>query len=314
MRIISDKSPLYSAGGYHYGSVWPLFTGWAAVAEYNYHQIHPAWENLRANALLALDGSPGHVTEVLSGTYYQGLSTASPHQIWSAAMVVNPLLKGLFGLQPDALTHTLTLAPSLPANWNTFSLKNVQVGTTAADVKFQRTEEELTLEVRRSGPGELFLEFEPALSLRAEVVSASLNGRPIAFKVKSNDTDQHLQVRFPVYGGPSVLRIQVRHDFAISYSSRLPLPGARSEGLRILAEQWSSSRDQLTLNLEGLPGKTYELFVSQGKEIASVEGGTLRKSDNVVDASLVSPVSGNEAYVRSTLILRFASRASKGNR
>src|SRR5256886_12046987 len=102
MRIISNRSPLFSGGGYHYGSVWPLFTGWASVAEYRYHQTFPAYANLRANALLALDGSLGHVTEVLSGDYYQPLATSSPHQIWSAAMVVSPLLRGLFGLEVDA--------------------------------------------------------------------------------------------------------------------------------------------------------------------------------------------------------------------
>jgi glycogen debranching enzyme len=314
MRIISDRSPSYSAGGYHYGSVWPLFTGWAAMGEYSYHQVHPAWQNLRTNALLALDGSPGHVTEVLSGTYYQGLSTASPHQIWSAAMVVSPLLKGLFGLKVDAVTHTLTLAPSLPASWNSFSLRNLCVGAVAADMKFQRTDHEISLEVLRSGEGELFLDFEPALSLRAEVVSATLNGRPIAFKVQPNDTDQHLQVRFPLSGGPSVLRVQVRHDFTITYFSRLPLPGARSEGLRVLSERWSNSRDQLTLNLEGLPGTSYELFVSQRKEIVGVEGGTLRKLGNIVDAVLVSPSSGNDIYVHGTLTLHFAPRAAKGDR
>jgi hypothetical protein len=314
MRIISDQSPLYSAGGYHFGSVWPLFTGWAAVGEYNYHQTHPAWENLRANSLLALDGSPGHVTEVLSGTYYQGLSTASPHQIWSAAMVVAPLLKGLFGMKADALTHTLTLAPTLPANWKSFSLDNVRVGAAVADIKFQRSDDETTLEVRRSGSGDLWLEFQPALSLRAEVTSVSLNGRPVAFKLQPNDTDQHLQVRFPIREGPSVLKVQVRHDFTVAYPSRLPAMGARSEGLRIISEHWSSSRDELTLNLEGVPAKSYELLVSSPKEIASVDGGTLRKSGEAVDAVLVSPNSGNDAYVRSTLVFRFAPRGMKSNR
>ena len=80
MRIISNRSPHFSGGGYHYGSVWPLFTGWASVGEYRYHRAFPAYANLRANALLALDGSLGHVTEVLSGAYYQSLSTSSPHQ------------------------------------------------------------------------------------------------------------------------------------------------------------------------------------------------------------------------------------------
>jgi glycogen debranching enzyme len=314
MRILSNQSPLYSAGGYHFGSVWPLFTGWAAVGEYNYHQNHAALENLRANALLALDGSPGHVTEVLSGTYYQGLSTASPHQIWSAAMVVSPLLRGLFGLKQDAATHTLTLAPSLPANWNSFSLENVRVGSATAEVNFQRTREDITLEVRRSGRGDLFVEFEPALSLRAEVTAVSLNGRPMAFRVQPNDTDQHLYVRFPVGEGPGTLRVQVRHDFSVSYGSRLPNPGSRSEGLRIVSEKWSESRDGLTLHLEGLAGRPYALYVSSAREITSVEGGTLRKSGDIVDAMLVKPAVGADSFASGTLIFRFAPRGSKGNR
>ena len=314
MRIISEKSPVYSAGGYHYGSVWPLFTGWAAVGEYRYHETHAAWQNLRANAMLALDGSPGHVTEVLSGTYYQGLSTSSPHQIWSAAMVVSPLLRGLLGLRMDALLHTLTLAPSLPANWNSFAMKNVRVGKAAADIKFQRTGEEMTLEVRRMGEGELVMEFEPTLSLRAEVSSVNLNGRPLPFKVQANESDQHLHVRFPVYGGPNILRVQMRHDFGVSYTARLPEPGSRSEGLRILSESWSKARDQLTLDLEGIPGRTYELSLFQGKEVTGVDGGTLEKRGEEAEGVLVAMPEGGDGAARSALVFRFGARSAKGSR
>ena len=59
MRILSSSSAEYSSDGYHFGSVWPLFTGWASVAEYRYHRELAAYLNLRANALLALDGSDG---------------------------------------------------------------------------------------------------------------------------------------------------------------------------------------------------------------------------------------------------------------
>ncbi len=51
MRIISQHSKVYDGSGYHYGSVWPLFTGWASVGEYRYHRAFPAYSNLRANAL-----------------------------------------------------------------------------------------------------------------------------------------------------------------------------------------------------------------------------------------------------------------------
>src|ERR1700730_15624829 len=111
MGMMCAEATRYSSVGYLYGTVWRLFTGWASVGEYRYHRALPGFSNLKANAQLALDGSLGHVTEVLSGDYYQPLSTSSPHQIWSAAMVVSPLLRGLFGLQTDAGTCRVTLAP-----------------------------------------------------------------------------------------------------------------------------------------------------------------------------------------------------------
>ncbi|MBI4461317.1 MAG: amylo-alpha-1,6-glucosidase, partial [Acidobacteria bacterium] len=92
MRIISSESAKFHPAGYHFGSVWPLFTGWAAVGMYRQHRSFPAHANLQANAGLALDGALGHVTEVLSGSSYAPLSTSSPHQIWSAAMIISPLL------------------------------------------------------------------------------------------------------------------------------------------------------------------------------------------------------------------------------
>ena len=138
MRIISSQDPRYNPGGYHFGAVWPLFTGWAAVGEYRYHRALPAYSNLRANSLLALDGALGHVTEVLSGDYYQSLSTSSPHQIWSAAMVVSPILRGLLGLDADSLSHHLSFSPHIPADWTLFHIGNLRVGSTTLDLNLSQ--------------------------------------------------------------------------------------------------------------------------------------------------------------------------------
>src|SRR5205807_2551279 len=141
MRIISNRSKVYDGSGYHYGSVWPLFTGWASVGEYRYHREFPACTNLRSNALLGVDGSLGHFTEVLSGDYYQSFATSSPHQIWSAAMVISPILRGLLGLQTNAESHQITIAPHLPADWTSFAIRNVHVGTVSTDFQYRRTQD-----------------------------------------------------------------------------------------------------------------------------------------------------------------------------
>ena len=278
MRIISSTSPKYSAGGYHFGSVWPLFTGWASVGEYSYHRALPAYSNLRANALMALDGSLGHVTEVLSGDYYQPLATSSPHQIWSAAMVISPLLRGLFGLEVDAAGRRLTFAPHIPADWNSFAIDNVHVGTVALNFRYHKTAEELTLETSRSGAGDCAIEFSPALSPRARVTGAELNGRPIPFHPEKNAADQHVTVRFPVYGGPNVLRIRLKNDSGLSFNSTLPPLGARSRGLRVVSESWNPSLDALTLDVSGAAGGQYELDLWNPEQIVSVEGAELVKT------------------------------------
>jgi glycogen debranching enzyme len=310
VRIISNRSPLFSAGGYHFGSVWPLFTGWASVGEYRYHQAHPALQALRANALLALDGSPGHVTEVLSGTFYQGLSTSSPHQIWSAAMVVSPMLRGMLGLRTDAVSQTITLAPTLPADWNSFAIRNLRVASASLDATFHRSPTEMLLEIKRSSSGECFLEFQPALSLRAEVLSVELNGRPLPFRLEKNETDQHLITRFAVFGGPTTLRIHLRNDFGIAYASSLPQLGQTSQGLRILSESWSASSDTLTLELEGIPGSSYDLSYFRGEELTSVEGGSMAKTNAAEGhVSVMIPPEDSGSSTKTKLVLHFVKKS-----
>jgi hypothetical protein len=312
MRIISEHSPKFSGGGYHYGSVWPLFTGWAAVGEYRYHRSYPAYANLRANALLALDGSLGHVTEVLSGSYYQSLSTSSPHQIWSAAMVVSPLLRGMFGLRTDAATGTLTFAPHAPADWTSFGIKNVLVGSTKLDLHYSKDPGGIRLEVNGTGDAPRMIDFQPTVSLRAKVLGVELNGKPMPFLVESNGIDQHVIARITVAGSSNLIRIRIQDDFGLSYSSTLPAIGATSQGLRILSETWTPTRDRLTINVSGLAGGQYALFVWNAGQIAAVEGARLSKAaDGKTEMILDLPKSGAEAASYATIFIQFMGAAQK---
>jgi GH15 family glucan-1,4-alpha-glucosidase len=276
MRIISNRSVVFSGGGYHYGSVWPLFTGWASVAEYRYHQEFPAYENLRANALLALDGSLGHVTEVLSGDYYQPLATSSPHQIWSAAMVVSPLLKGMLGLEKDATKKTLTFVPHVPADWTNFKINNVRVGDSVLNLSYQKTLSEITLEVTRAG-GECSLDFEPALANTALVGRVDVNSRAQSFDQQISAEHHHLKIKLALQEGKNVVRVRVVNDFGVSYAFRLPELGSGSSDLRILSEEMGDAATPMELVTAGRAGATYELAVWNPGLIDSVRGAELVK-------------------------------------
>ncbi|HEV2118152.1 MAG TPA: amylo-alpha-1,6-glucosidase, partial [Terriglobales bacterium] len=307
-RIISDRDPRYDPGGYHYGSVWPLFTGWASVGEYRYHRALPAYANLRANALLALEGSLGHVTEVLSGDYYQGLSTASPHQIWSAAMVISPLLLGMMGLQPDVPRHTLKFAPHVPADWNSFRIENERVGPVGLSLTYTRTDDEISLQVRRSGQGDCTLEFSPSVSLRAQVTGVEVNGRPAPFRAESNAEDQHVRVRFAVFEGDNRVRINLRNDFGLDFANALPPLGARSRALKFISQSWNADCSALTLHLAGIAGELYDLALRNPSQIASVEGGEVIKLRTGASALRVSfPAGGRSEYENATVIVHLVS-------
>jgi glycogen debranching enzyme len=309
MRIISSEATRYSGGGYHYGAVWPLFTGWASVGEYRYHRALPAYSNLRANALLALDGSLGHVTEVLSGDYYEPLSTSSPHQIWSAAMVVSPMLRGLFGLASDANTHVLTLAPHVPADWTSFGIKNVHVGACTLDLRYHRTEEDMTLETNRTGSGDCTLEFSPAVSFLADVVGAEMNGHLLPYRVVKSAQDQHLTVRFAVPRGQSKLRVMIRNDFGLSFNPALPSLGGTSRGLRVLAESWSPAKDRLDLEVAGTAGSVYEVGVWNAAQLGHVEGAELiRAGSDQAKLRIHIPTGVPDTYVREKITFHFSGK------
>jgi glycogen debranching enzyme len=302
MRIISQHSKVYDGSGYHYGSVWPLFTGWASVAEYRYHRAFPAYFNLRANALLGADGALGHFTEVLSGDYYQSFSTSSPHQIWSAAMVISPILRGMFGLQTDTEKHQITLAPHVPSDWMSFAIRSVRVGDAGVDFQYRKTADTVELKTKRTEAGDCSVEFSPSFSLRTQVISVQMNGRPLPFKMQPNSNDQHLSVRFPVNGGPNNLVIRVKNDFGLTLSNELPALGSASRGLRVLSESWNNSKTQLILEVSGRSGNSYELNVWNPSQISNVEGAVITKLGKL---EIHMPQGAPDSYVPQKVVIHF---------
>jgi hypothetical protein len=309
-RIISNRSAVYSGGGYHYGSVWPLFTGWASVAEYRHHQEFPAYQNLRANALLALEGSPGHVTEVLSGDYYQPLSTASPHQIWSAAMVISPVLRGMFGLQGDVPNKTLTFTPHTPANWTDYKIENIQIGKSAIALNYHKAQGEISLEITRTGD-ECAFEFEPTMAGPAMEVRAEVNGRQTPVDFKFNSAHHHIQLKIALQQGKNVVRLRVKNDFGLAYDFRLPELGSKSVDLHVLAE--TMDQYSMTLTLAGPAGATYNMAVWNPDIIASLEAAELTKLPEG-GTKLQVHFDGNETegYSRKQITIHFRQSKVSG--
>jgi hypothetical protein len=294
MRIISDEESIYSPEGYHYGAVWPLFTGWAAVGEYRYHRPLAAYQNMRENAMLTLNGSLGHDTEVLSGAYFQQHSIASPHQIWSAAMVLSPVLRGMMGLTGEPSEKTLVLSPHVPADWSGFNINHISFASGTVDLAYSRQPDTITLNVNPTGTG--VLQFSPAISLHAQVVSVEIDGKRAQFKAEPSTTDQHVVVNVPLNGHP-VVTIRLRNDFQVSVPADLPSLGSTSQNIKPISEKWSPN--QVEYVFEGIGGRTYEL-PARGLESTSALTGARAASDHI---EVTFPP--GKGYVKQTVVVRF---------
>lgn len=261
MRIISSGSPKYGPAGYHFGSVWPLFTGWASVGEYQEHEPAPALENLHANAWLALDGAGGNTTEVLSGATYSPLSTASPHQIWSAAMVVSPILRGLLGLHVDSTIRMVTLAPHLPADWKHVGIRNVRVGDAVADFQIDSDGTSIALAINNRSTVPFSVTFAPALAPGTRVARAQLDDKRMAWTEEKHGTDWHPAFKRPVAPGANTLKLTVQDSFGYLVPFTPPRLGEPSSDLKVISERWTADGSALDLTVSGLSGHSYTLDI-----------------------------------------------------
>jgi glycogen debranching enzyme len=313
IRLLSAKDKNYGPSGYHFGSVWPLFTGWASVGDYQYHRALGGYANLRANAGLALDGSLGHTTEVLSGDNYTALEGGTSDQIWSAAMIVSPLLRGMFGLETDAIHGTILFAPHVPADWNAFAIRNVPVALDRVDFAYRRDGDSIELKAEVHGDAPVTLDFSPAMSARAEITGAELNGRATPFHVTTTAEDQHVLVRAELKPGANLIRLRAANNFGLVVPYIAPETGDASRNLRVVSEQWSVAHDQLTLNVQGIPGRAYELGVTGADEVLSIDGGVLQKNDDdraSIRLEIPNGAAAADTYVDAHVVIHFKKSAA----
>ena len=277
-RILSNRSELYDPLSYHYGSVWPLFTGWASMAAYRYGRPHVGYQGLLASALLTDQGALGYVTELLSGDFNAAFGRSSHHQVWSEAMVVTPLVRGLLGIEPLEGGTRLRIAPQLPVNWDRVTVRQVISQGTAMDIDIVRAAGMLTIRVVQNGTGTMpALVIAPALPLDAQVESIRIDGRQGRVNTQRLGDVQFAEVNVPQPGAQTVAEFRYRGGSDVYVQTPAPQPGARSEGIRILRSRTDATA--LRLVVEGLNGRSYDLFLRTPRQPGTVDGGTLVRGE-----------------------------------
>lgn len=233
LRDVSNEEPIYDGMSYHQGSVWPLFTGWAALAEFRGGQPLAGYRMLMQNANLTWAEDLGADTELLSGDFYVPFGRSTSHQLWSSAMVITPTLRGLFGISIDAQTKTITVNPRLPASWGEAKLLNLQVPGGKASLYFTRRGNQLEVSMS-SVDGETW-------EIRSDANGASIG--PL-------NTETARQYRIPAEQGLRIPLPALEVDQMVH--NQASLPGDATSLFRILREDYSDHK--LVLTIEGPAG------------------------------------------------------------
>jgi glycogen debranching enzyme len=279
-RIVSEKAKFFAPGGYHTGSVWPLFTGWAALGDYAAGNSAQGFSKMMSNLLVYKNWSLGYIEEVLHGTQYKYFGVCR-HQAWSETMVLQPAIEGMLGLDPDAINNTLGLTLNFPLDWDSVMVENIRMGDNTFNLKWHRTPQTTTLffnNLLTSSPPLLILTIP--LAAGTEAGKVALDGQPLPFTRTSAGielkltaaTGSHLTISHS--GGIGVLPL-VHH----------PAPGDSSTGMKIISD--------------GLAGEKYVVKV----EGLSASRGTIRliHSGKVFEYSFIFPES-KQKYVQKDLV------------
>jgi hypothetical protein len=185
-------------------------------------------------------------------------------------MVLTPALRGLFGVNVDALANTIAVDPHLPAQWQGAKLRAVRVGRNSVDLTFAREGSEMV--VTLSGG-----------DLSGVKLTSSTPGARVAVGGR--------EARIPL---PAV-----EVGMAYGADGALPLPGSATAMPKVLGEERGART--LTLALEAQGGTTQRFFVRRNAPAArpAVEGASLRGD------TLVVAFPAGEGYRRRTVVLRW---------
>ncbi|MGA9767966.1 MAG: GH116 family glycosyl hydrolase [Blastocatellia bacterium] len=310
-RIISNRSPLYDPLSYHYGSVWPLFTGWAAMGAYRYGRPQVGYQALMATVHLTYTGALGYVTELLSGDFNAPFGRSSHHQVWSEAMIVTPTLRGLFGIEASAGGNALSFAPQIPADWQRVSVRNFATGRARFDLTLEREHgRERILIARhevdtRNGARAVHerITVAPAFPLDAQIRSVTVNGRQQKFQIVPRGDVARCEVVVEAVGPTTEIIFSYDEGTEVYTQPEPLLAGQSTRGLRVLRSR--ADRTALRLTLEGLGGRSYTLRVRTPRRIGEASGVKVSGANGSDPQLTVTFDGAGDTYVRREVIIPF---------
>ena len=298
-RMISELDERYNPVGYHYGSVWPLYTGWLGLAQYAAGRPLQGFELLLAGAANHKHFSAGCFNEVLRGDRYDQAGVC-PQQAWSAALILMLLTGGLLGLRPEP-DGRLRFAPAMPPHWHRAEVGNIRWADGSVSLAYRRSGGEATFTVSGLESGAR-LTLAPIFPQGSRISAARLNGAAISPEVIDSLGQPQLVLPLDGLEGEAELRLELEGYLSPLPALVPPRPGEVSVGFRII--DWSQSEKLLEVELAGRAGSEATLTVVDPGDVLDDE--SISDSDGERKFVPVRFPDGPQRY--SALALRLRKR------
>lgn len=252
---VADTTYLSRHGAYSEDNVWPLHTGTLSLAEYKTGLYNQGFTNLMGNLTAALGGFHGRVPEVIHADGFRPTGITL-FQCWSETMVVQPVIEGMLGFSPDALGRGMTIAPRLPADWNTIRVDQLAVGGIHAGFEMEKTMGRIVYRFHSDGP--LQIAFRSAFNIGTVVKGLSVNGAKTDFSTASDGAYVTMDTAFDLNGEAEV-EIVLEEGPAPLPAWKLAEDGGPSTGLVILGHRLEGGK--LIVTVQGHAGTADELRI-----------------------------------------------------
>jgi glycogen debranching enzyme len=308
-RIIREDSPFFKPTGYHYGSVWPLFTGWTALAEYAYGNYQQGFFHLMNNLNIYKNWGKGFVEEVMNGSTYEP-SGVCPHQCWSETMVLQPAIEGMLGLIVNDGEKKIVLSPHFPAGWDSVSVRNIRAGNSTFDLCMKRTDKSYYYTFTPHGNQQLNIEFSPTLPSGTRFNRITKDGNETPFTTFNDQKNVSLLINLKLTE-TSLLQFDYGDGIEVLPALTDPSPGSRPEGLRIISDRLFGYKYYIGVEGERKTSGKIDVYI-HNQEIEKIENGTLTGSDGEIYHIAVTFDPGSSKYQNKTVIIYLSQEPARG--
>ncbi|MBA4407460.1 hypothetical protein C0389_09310 [bacterium] len=280
VRNLSNKSSLYEPTNYNYGTIWPFTSYFIGAAQFYTHFNLQGLETVRKTAQHAFDYGLGVVPEVFSGDINTKLGEAYHDQGFSVSGYIFPMVRGLIGLDVDALNYKITFSPKIPADWKFLKVHNVNVGGAIVSLDLVNENGRMELLAKKISGRKIQIEFSPDIPLGAESNSLLVNGQLVKPEMVHHKQAEQLKITLDLETESSVV-LMYKPSVSVFLKDHVTPVGATNEGLKIVSQSLDGKK--LTIHCDGKPNHEYELGIMNYELIQSISGAVLNDGNLIVN-------------------------------